>query len=118
MISEEDDFPNDLENVRLTCKDFVKLATQLLSMPRIIYALLLSSLATLIAISRYPVFSRSVVELVYVYSRYHFFKILLEYKEALRRGKPFIRRFEEPKSKEENLDLKTAFSQYSQTYDD
>jgi hypothetical protein len=25
MISEEDDFPNHLENVRLTCKDFEKL---------------------------------------------------------------------------------------------
>jgi len=110
MISEEDNFPNELENMRLTCKDFEKLVTQLLSIPRIIYAPLLSSLAILIAISRYPVFSRSIVELVYIYSRYYFFKILLEYKEVLRRGEPFIRRFEEPKSKEENLDLKIVFS--------
>ena len=49
-------------------------------------------------------------EFVYVCNRYHFVETLLEYKEALRRGEPFVRRFEEPKSEEENLDLKTAFS--------
>ncbi|KFY67706.1 hypothetical protein V496_01442 [Pseudogymnoascus sp. VKM F-4515 (FW-2607)] len=40
------------------------------------------------------------------------------YKEALRRAKPLFGKFKEPKSEEGNRDLKTAFSQYRQTYND
>ncbi len=118
MISEESHSPprNDLKNVRLTCKIFEKLATPFL-LPRIICAPLSSSLTTLTAVSRHPVLSRSVMEVVYVCNRYHFIKTLPEYKEALHRAKPFSK-FEEPKSEEENLDLNTAFSQYSQYYND
>ena len=43
----------------------------------------------------------------------------MEYKEALRRERQLLLgKFEEPKSEEENRDLKTAFSQYRQTYND
>jgi hypothetical protein len=103
---------NDLNNVRLTCKIFEKLATPfLLPQPRIICAPLSNSLARLTAVSCHPVFSRSITEVVYVCNRYRFVKTPLEYKDALGN-------FEEPKSVEENHDLKTAFSQHRQTYND
>lgn len=57
------------------------------------------------------------MEVVYVYNRYHFVKTPREYKEALRRASSFGK-FEEPKSEEEDLDLKRAFSQYCQAYND
>jgi hypothetical protein len=116
MISEE---VYDIESVRLTCKIFEELATPfLLPPPRIICAPLPSSLATLTAVSRHPVFSKSVTEVVYVCNRYHFIETIMEYKEALRRAEPSFCKFEEPKSEEENLDLNTAFSQYGQYYND
>jgi hypothetical protein len=116
MISEEN---YDLEGVRLTCKIFEELATPfLLPPPRIICAPLSGSLATLTAVSRHPVLSKSVVEVVYDCNRYHFVKTITEYKEALRRAEPLFSQFKEPKSEEENRDLETAFSQYRQTYDD
>lgn len=109
---------NNLKNVRLTCKIFEELATPfLLPQPRIICAPLSSSLARLTAVSRHPVFSRSITEFVYVCNQYQFVKTPLEYKEALRR-KPSWSKFEEPKSEQENCDLKTAFSQHLQTYTD
>ena len=112
MFSEED---YDIESVRLTCKIFEELATPfLLPPPRIICAPLSGSLATLTAVSRHPVLSKSVMEVVYDCNRYHFLETITEYKEALRRADGF----KEPKSEEENRDLKTAFSQYRQTYDD
>ncbi|KAN0122966.1 hypothetical protein V8E51_001292 [Hyaloscypha variabilis] len=104
IISEED----DIKNVRLTCKVFEELETPFL-LPRVICAPLSSSLATLTAVSRYPVFSRSVMEVVYVCNRYHFIKTLREYKEALRRASLFGK-FEEPKSEEEDLDKESVFS--------
>lgn len=104
---------NDLKNVQLTCKIFEELATPfLLLQPCIVCAPLLSSLATLTAVSRHPVFSRSVTEVIYVYNQYHFVKTPLEYKEALYRAKPLLGKFKEPKSEEENQDLKIAFSQH------
>ncbi|OBT56267.1 hypothetical protein VE04_05116, partial [Pseudogymnoascus sp. 24MN13] len=112
MFSEED---CDIESVRLTCKSFEELATPfLLPPPRIICAPLSGSLATLTAVSRHPVLSKSVKEIVYDCNRYHFVESITEYKEALRRADGF----KEPKSDEENRGLKTAFSQYRQTYDD
>ncbi|KFZ01891.1 hypothetical protein V500_00574, partial [Pseudogymnoascus sp. VKM F-4518 (FW-2643)] len=116
MFSEED---YDIESVRLTCKIFEELATPfLLPPPRIICAPLSGSLATLTAVSRHPVLSKSVMEVVYDCNRYHFVETITEYKEALRRAVPFHGQFKEPKSEEEDRDLKTAFSQYRQTYDD
>ncbi|KFY90164.1 hypothetical protein V500_05259, partial [Pseudogymnoascus sp. VKM F-4518 (FW-2643)] len=108
MFSEED---YDIESVRLTCKIFEELATPfLLSPPRIICAPLSGSLATLTAVSRHPVFSKSVTEVVYDCNRYHFVKTITEYKEALRGANPLFGKFKEPKSEEEERDLKTAFS--------
>ncbi|KFY67483.1 hypothetical protein V496_01554 [Pseudogymnoascus sp. VKM F-4515 (FW-2607)] len=116
MFSEED---YDIESVRLTCKIFEELATPfLLPPPRIICAPLSGSLATLTAVSRHPVLRKSVMEVVYDCNRYHFVETITEYKEALRRAVPFLGQFKEPKSEEEDRDLKTAFSQYRQTYDD
>ena len=116
MFSEED---YDIESVRLTCKIFEELATPfLLAPPRIICAPLSGSLATLTAVSRHPVLSKSVTEVVYDCNRYHFVKTITEYKEALRRAESSFGQFKEPKSEEEDRDLKTAFSQYRQTYDD
>jgi hypothetical protein len=120
MISDESDSPprSDLKNVRLTCKIFEQLATPFL-LPCIFCALLSSPLTTLMAVSRHPVFSRSVKEVVFIYNQYHFFENLLEYKEALCRTQlSSFRKSEELESKEEILDLKTAFSQYNQHYDD
>ena len=112
IIFEED----NIKNVRLTCKIFEKLATPLL-LRRVVCGPFLSSLAALTALSRHPVLSRSVVEVVYVCDRYRFFQTLREYKEALRRAS-LCGKFEEPKSEKENFDLKRAFSQYSQAYND
>lgn len=104
IISEED----DIKNVQLTCKIFEEPATRFL-LPRVICAPLSSSLATITAVSRHSVFSRSVVEVVYFCNRYRFVKTLREYQEALRRASLFGK-FEEPESGEEDLDLKRAFS--------
>lgn len=120
MISDEPDIPprSDLKNVRLTCKTFEKLATPFL-LPRVFCAPLSRPLTTLTAVSRHPVFSRSVNEIVFICNRYHFFKNLLEYKEALRRTQLWtFRKPEELESEQETLDLETAFSQYNQHYDD
>jgi hypothetical protein len=109
---------NDIENVRLTCRLFKELATPFL-LSCIYCAPLSSQLTTLTAVSLHPVISRSVKEVVCICNQYQLIKTLLEYKEALRRAElRAFRKFEEPKSEEENLDLKTAFSQYGQHYND
>jgi hypothetical protein len=120
MLSERSNWPprNDIEKVRLTCRLFEKLATPFL-LSRICCAPLSSQLTILTAVSLHPVLSRSVKEVVYVCNRYQLIKTLLEYKEALCRAETrAFRKFEEPESKEESLDLKTAFSQYGQHYND
>ncbi|KFY50517.1 hypothetical protein V495_00201 [Pseudogymnoascus sp. VKM F-4514 (FW-929)] len=115
MFSTED---HDIGSVRLTCKIFEELATPfLLPPPRILCAPLSGSLATLTAVSRHPVLSKSVMEVVYDCNRYHFVETITKYKEALRRAKLLPGRCKEPKSEEENRDLKRGFSQYRQTYD-
>ncbi|KAL5313292.1 hypothetical protein ACEPPN_019025 [Leptodophora sp. 'Broadleaf-Isolate-01'] len=113
MISEG--YHYDIMDVRLTCKTFEKLATPFLLLPRIICAPSSSSLATLTAVSRHPVLSRSVREIVCNCSRFQSIKTLPEYKEALRRAYRFSG-FDEPRSEEEDLGLNTAFSDYSQYY--
>jgi hypothetical protein len=101
---------SNLKNVRLTCKIFEELATPfLLTRPRIICAPLSNSLARLIAVWLYPVISRSITEVVYICSRHQSIKSSIEYKETLRRR---ASKFEEPKSEQENHDLRTAFSQH------
>ena len=110
---------SNLKNVRLTCKIFEELATPfLLPQPRIICGPFSSSLARLTAVSRHPVFSRSITEFVYVCNRYQFIKTPLEYKEALRTAEQSWDKFEEPKSEEEHYDLEKAFSQHRQAYTD
>ncbi|KAI9785347.1 MAG: hypothetical protein M1839_000365 [Geoglossum umbratile] len=107
---------NAIKNVRLTCRLFEKLATPFL-LTRICCASLSKPLATLTAVSLHPVLSRSVKEVVYVCERYKLIETLVEYKEALDRTQPqYYLRFEKPGSNEENL--KTAFSQYGQRYND
>ncbi|KAI9772351.1 MAG: hypothetical protein M1839_002487 [Geoglossum umbratile] len=120
MLSEEfNRLPgNNIENVRLTCRLFENLATPFL-LPCISCGPLSCSLTRPTTVSYHPVLSRSVKEVVFICNRYQFIKTLPEYKEALcREGWLAFREFEEPKSEEENLDLETAFSQYSQHYND
>ncbi|KAH6696561.1 hypothetical protein BKA61DRAFT_250771 [Leptodontidium sp. MPI-SDFR-AT-0119] len=74
-----------------------------------------SSLTTLTAVSRHPVLSRSIREVVYTCTRFQSIKTFPEYKEALHRAYPFGR-CDEPRSEEEDLGLNTAFSDYSQYY--
>lgn len=115
MLSETSNWPprNDIKNVRLTCRLFERLATPFL-LSRILCGPLSSQLTTLTAVSLHPVLSKSIREVVYICNRYQLITTLLEYKDALRRADSL----EEPMSEEENLDLKTAFSQYSQHYND
>ena len=112
MISE--DYHYDIMNVRLTCKIFESLATPFLPLPRMICGPSSSSLTTLTAVSRHPVLSRSVREVVYNCSRFQSIKTLPEYKEALRKDR--FRGFDEPRSEEEDLGLDTAFSDYCRFY--
>ncbi|KAH6704197.1 hypothetical protein BKA61DRAFT_183968 [Leptodontidium sp. MPI-SDFR-AT-0119] len=112
MISK--DYHYDIMDVRLTCKTFEKLATPFL-LPRMICGPWSSSLTTLTAVSRHPVLSRSVREVVYTCTRFQSIKTLPEYKEALHKAYPFGR-FDEPRTEEEDLGLNTAFSDYSQYY--
>ena len=112
MISE--DYQHDIMNVRLTCKIFESLATPFLPLPRMICGPSSSSLTTLTAVSRHPVLSRSVREVVYNCSRFQSIKTLPEYKEALRKDR--FRGFDEPRSEEEDLGLDTAFSDYCRFY--
>src|SRR5947207_7395464 len=94
---------NDIKNVRLTCRLFNTLATPFL-LSSICCAPLSTSLTALTAVSRHPVLSKSVKEVVYICNRYRpDLKTLLEYKGALR---------EEPKSKEENLAMEAEYLQY------
>jgi hypothetical protein len=117
ILSKESNWPprNDIKSVRLTCRLFERLATPFL-MSSIICAPLSSPLTTLTAVSLHPVLSKSVKEVVYICNRYRFIRTLLEYKDALHREASLTSRYEEPKSEEKNLDLKTAFSQYTQHY--
>ncbi|KAH0552939.1 hypothetical protein GP486_006862 [Trichoglossum hirsutum] len=122
MLSGRSDWPpridSDIGNLRLTCRLFENLATPFL-LPRISCGPLSSSLTRLTAVSCHPVLSRSVKEVVFICNQYQFIKTLPEYKEALcRAGSLSSRKFEEPESEEENLDLETAFSQYGQHFDD
>jgi hypothetical protein len=103
--------------VRLTCRLFEELATPFL-LSRICCAPLSNQLTTLTVVSLHPVLSKSIREVVYICNRYRHIKTLLEYKEALHEEDPLTLPYEELKSEEKNLDLKTAFSQYTQHYND
>jgi hypothetical protein len=109
---------SDITNVRLVCQHFERLATPFL-LSCIVCAPLLSMMTTLTAVSLHPVVSKSVEEIIYICNRYRRIQTLSGYKEALvEASPPFSGQFEAPRSKEEILDLKSAFSQYRQHYND
>ena len=113
-IADTSPWPTRLNNVRLTCKLFARLAAPFL-LPRIICGPLSNPLATLTAVSRHPAISRSVTEFIYTCNQYRFIESLSDYKVALRRAST---EFVEPNSEEENIDLNKAFLQYRQQYND
>ena len=114
MLSEQ----SHIINVRLVCQLFERLATPFLR-SCIPCAPLLSMMTTLTAVSIQPVVSESVAEIIYICRRYQNIQRLSEYKEALiEASPPLSRQFEAPQSKDETLDLKVAFSQYRQHYND
>jgi hypothetical protein len=120
MLSKSSDSPprNHVKNVRLTCRLFERLATPFL-LSRICCAPLPIFLTTLTAVSLHPVLSKSVKEVVYICRQYRpDFETLLEYKEALRGAYPLLIKRDEYLSKEEKLDMETAFSRYRQHYND
>jgi hypothetical protein len=96
----------NIKNLRLTCKLFADLAAPML-LPRLICAPTSSLLDKLRAVSRHPIFSKSIKEIVYVYGRFTA-KEIKEHKRLV----------SQLKSEEQNLSLHIAFSQYIWHYID
>ena len=104
---------NAIKNVRLVCRLFERLATPFL-LAHVRCGPLSRELTALTAVSLHPVLSRSVKEIIYVGSRYPMMRTFVEYKEALEASEFF----DAPKSQEQALDLKSAFLQHGQYYND
>ncbi|KAH0547959.1 hypothetical protein GP486_008300 [Trichoglossum hirsutum] len=133
MISSSDrdywPYQSNIRNVRLVCRLFECLATPFL-VRSVTFGPLSTQLATLTAISRHPVISKSISEIVYNCNLYRPTRSLQEYqKEMLEAHGRNLQRMRHlahsqtpklncPASGEEYLELQAAFSLYRLHYDD